>query len=158
MISIRRYRLSDAKAVWDLHLAGLDETGANVGEGPWDQDLHDVERVYLMNAGEFLIGTVDEQVVAMGALRKISPDRAEIKRMRVKPDYRRRGFGESILAALEDRAIHLGYRDLCLDTTGQQVPAQRMYEKHGFRLVRSGQFRGMEILFYEKRLSDNRDT
>jgi hypothetical protein len=37
------------------------------GNGPWDDDLHAIEKVYLANRGEFLIGVVEGEVVAMGA-------------------------------------------------------------------------------------------
>jgi GNAT superfamily N-acetyltransferase len=40
----------------------------------------------------------------MGAFRRTDPERAEIKRMRVHPDYQGRGFGQIILSELEARA------------------------------------------------------
>ncbi len=53
----------------------------------------------------------------MGALRRTTNEWAEIKRMRVHPDFQRRGFGQMILEALEARAVALGYAALHLDTT-----------------------------------------
>ena len=40
---------------------------------------------------------------------------------------------------------------LTLDTTVKQVPAQRLYEKNGFRPVRRTVLAGFECIIYEKR-------
>ena len=90
----------------------------------------------------------------MGALKRITASRAEIKRMRVHPVWQRRGFGQAILFALEERARHFGYQELVLDTTIQQNAAQRLYEKNGYQLMRTGEVAGFTGLFYAKKLSE----
>jgi hypothetical protein len=82
MITIRRYQPGDNGAVRELHVLALQPTGAIWDDGPWDQDLENIEGVYLANRGEFLVGTQEDRLVAMGALRCIDDTRAEIKRMR----------------------------------------------------------------------------
>src|SRR5947209_4379740 len=109
MLEIRRYQASDYDEVWNLHVLGLQHVGAYLGTGPWDNDLHQIEQAYLLNRGEFLVGTIDGCIVAMGAFRKTSDERAEIKRMRVHPDFQRRGYGQTILDELEQRAKRAGY-------------------------------------------------
>jgi GNAT superfamily N-acetyltransferase len=151
---IRNYISSDQDAVWELHNVGLNQTGTNLGNGNWDDDLHHVESVYLQNDGEYLVGLVDERLIAMGALRKISDISAEIKRMRVHPDYQGRGYGQRIYESLETKAIELGYRKLHLDTTDKQLPAQKLYEKFGFKEVNRKKIKGLELIFYEKTLGN----
>jgi len=56
------------------------------------------------------------------------------------------------LSTLEERARRLGYIELHLDTTIQQIPAQRLYEKNGYTLVREGTVGGFFTRFYEKKL------
>ena len=150
---IRRYRAPDRDAVWELHNVALDAVGAHGGHGPFDDDLHHIEDVYLSGGGEFLVGELDGRIVAMGALRPHDDDLPEITRMRVHPDCWRRGFAQSILNRLEDRACELGYRKLCLDTTAGQVAAQRMYEKNGYVEVGRGRAYGFEVIRYEKQLA-----
>ena len=41
------------------------------------------------------------RIVAMGALRPLDGRTAELKRMRVLPEYQRRGYGQRILDSLE---------------------------------------------------------
>lgn len=152
-MNIRHYQQADHDAVWALHKLALQDTGADLGDGPWDDDLAQIERVYLNQQGEFLVGVIDERVVAMGALRRISAERAEIKRMRVHPDFQRRGFGQIILTALETSAIALGYKELHLHTTTLQVAALQFYHKNGFKqLGETRMIQNMTVIFFEKAL------
>jgi ribosomal protein S18 acetylase RimI-like enzyme len=72
--------------------------------------------------------------------------------MRVNPDYHRRGFGQAILNQLEVRASELGYKELCLDTTTTQIPAQKLYEKNGFTEVGREKIPDFELILYRKKL------
>jgi GNAT superfamily N-acetyltransferase len=139
----------------------MQQTGAYLGRGPWDDDVYAIEEAYLKNGGEFLIGECDGLFVAMGALKRTSPQRAEIKRMRVSPEYQGRGYGQCILDELEARARALGYQILHLDTSLFQIPAQKLYEKNGFREVGRDiyqqevgrdTYQPLEVILYEKPL------
>jgi len=152
MFTLRRYQQSDMAAVEYLHVYAIQQTGAYLGRGPWDDDVYKIEEAYLDNLGEFLIGEWDGVFAAMGALRRTSPERAEIKRMRVHPDYQGRGFGQLILTELITRAHALGYKMLHLDTSILQVPAQKLYEKNGFREVGRDVHRNLEVILYERQL------
>jgi len=149
---IRRYQASDKDEVWELHTLALEKTGAHAGRGPWDEDLANIEEIYLNNNGDFLIGTINNRIVAMGALKKLSKDHVEMKRMRVHPDYQWKGIGTVMLKELEKRAHVLGYKFIQLDTTTKQKAAQQFYLKHGYTEKRreKGKF---EIIYYEKHLT-----
>ena len=152
-MKVRPYRNKDHEAVWNLHNLALHDVGAHAGDGPWDDDLHAIEEVYLKGGGEFLVGVIDDRLVAMGALKRTDAKRAELKRMRVHPDYQRQGFGQMMLSALEARAQALGYKIIHLDTTKVQVVAQKLYEKNGYRKVGEGQVGKFETILYEKRIA-----
>jgi GNAT superfamily N-acetyltransferase len=140
--------------VWELHIAVFEAAGTPSLPGPWNDDFANIESVYLRNRGEFLIGLLEGKIVAMGALRIVKDEIAEIKRMRVHPDHWRDGFGQAVFNRLQDRAIELGYRKLILDTMPQQVPAQRFYIKNGFRQTGRKQIEPFDCLFFEKELAD----
>lgn len=153
---IRRYRSEDNEVVKELHFAGLDQLGANASlqeHSPYNADLDNIESVYLENGGEFLVGIQDDEIVAIGAFRKLSPVRAEIKRIRVRRDCQGRGYGKIILERLLEMAVASGYREACLDTTVQNVAAQRLFEKYGFTETHRGILDGLVIIYYEKSLS-----
>ncbi len=156
MLEIRRYESSDYDVVWNLHVSGLQNVGAYLGNGPWDNDLHAIEHVYFYNQGEFLVGTYEGRIVAMGAFRKTSEKLAEIKRMRVDPDFQGRGFGQIILDELETRALALGYTKLHLDTSVLQIAAQKLYMKNGFRETGREVHRGLECILFEKSIGQSK--
>jgi len=151
MLEIRDYTEADHDAVWTLHNEALAATGAHAGDGPWDDDLHKITEQYVNQGGVFLVGLLEEKLVAMGALKRVD-SRGEIKRMRVAPDQQRRGYGTAILIALEQRARELGIVRLTLDTTDIQVAAQNLYQKHGYREAGRGSAAGFSIIYYEKTL------
>ena len=149
-LQVRRFRAGDREPVQRLHDVAMRGAGIHLGEGHWYDDLREIENVYLRNGGEFLVGTLGGDVVAMGAVKKTTDDRAEIKYMRVDPKLQRRGFGQTILTVLERRAIELGYETLHLDTAVRQKVARRLYESNGYREVRRGRKGAINCVFYEK--------
>ena len=152
MFTLRRYTSADREAVEYLHVHAIQQAGAYLGRGSWDDDVYAIEETYLNNQGEFLIGEWDGIIVAMGALHCTSPERAEIKRMRVHPDFQGRGIGQIILNELEARARAIGYKTLHLDTSVVQIAAQKLYEKNGFREVGRDRYNDLEVILYEKSL------
>lgn len=149
---IRRFEAADASAVWALHNEALEETGAHGGNGPWDEDLRDPASAYLAPGGEFLVGLLGGEIVAMGALRLTSGDSGEIRRMRVAPRTQRRGLGTRLLRELERRAQARGISRLHLDTTSQQEAARRFYARHGYREAGRRTLGSFELILYEKGL------
>lgn len=108
-LCLRRYEQKDHDAVCVLHRAALGCAGADDGHGPSDDDLHQIEAVYVRAGGEFLVGEVGGAIVAMGPLRRTGPERGEIRRMRVAPTHQPQGFGRhsKTNAANERLAQHL---------------------------------------------------
>jgi ribosomal protein S18 acetylase RimI-like enzyme len=133
VFELRSFRDADAEAVWQLHDLALEDADAHGGRGPWEDDLREIRATYIDSGGDFLVGLLDGELVAMGGLLRRTPDEAEIKRMRVHPAVQRRGFGHLLLERLEERARALGCRVIRLDTTEQQAAAQRLYESAGYR-------------------------
>ena len=96
-----------------------------------------------------MVGVLDGRVVAMGALRRVSSGRAEIKRMRVQPVLQGRGFGRALLDT-STSAAELGYSTLHLDTTVNQRAARCLYEGNGYRELRRGRIGSFDCDFYER--------
>ena len=151
-LHVRRYEPGDKRTVRRLHDEALNEVGAHLGRGPWDDDLDEIETVYLDEGGEFLVGVLNDEVVAMGALMRISPERAELKRMRVRPGLQGRGYGQTVLDALHRRASELGYSTLRLDTTVRQRAAQHLYLKNGYCETGRGVVGPFDCIYYEKEI------
>lgn len=111
--------------------------------------------------GTFLLGTVAGRPVAMGGWR-LRPDLdevlggrgAEVKRMYVADDARRRGYARRVLAALEQTAREAGAEQLVLETGTMQPEAIALYESSGYTpTVRYGHYADNELArYYGKRL------
>jgi GNAT superfamily N-acetyltransferase len=84
------------------------------------------------NGGAYVVGWEDGRAVAGGALKRLAPRVAEIKRMYVVPDARGRGIARGLLAAIEDTARELGYERVRLDTGARQPHARALYESAGY--------------------------
>ena len=79
-----------------------------------------------------LLGVVDGQAVACGCFKWLDPQSAEVKRMYVHPEWRRRGYSTQLLIALEAWARELGVQRLLLETGLDQPEAIALYHKLGF--------------------------
>ena len=152
MKNFRTYSPHDEKAVIDLHALALKAAGNFANNSEWDADLRNIEDHYLNNQGCFIVVEFGRQIIAMGALKKIDSQTAEIKRMRVHPDYQRQGIGESVLSNLENKARNLGYKKLVLDTTDDLTAARTLYEKTGYKVFDHKIIEGFPFVFYEKSL------
>jgi GNAT superfamily N-acetyltransferase len=85
--------------------------------------------------GAFVVARLDGRPVGCGALRPLSPEVGEIKRMYVEPAYRGRGISRRILADLERRAGDFGYLSLRLETGTLQQEALGLYESSGYHRI-----------------------
>ena len=156
-VRFRSYEAPDWVAVKDLNVAALRSIYPNYRNGPWNSDLDEIEDLYL-DGGDFIVGIYDSAIIAMGALRRVSDDVVEMKRVGVDPSYQGRGIGRALLAAMEARAAELGFKTIVLDTTELQPIAQHLYGNHGY--VESGRKPVvyspeviLETIFYTKALA-----
>jgi GNAT superfamily N-acetyltransferase len=108
-------------------------------------------------SGAFIVARLDGRVVAGGGLRRWTDDIAEIKRMWVAPDQRRRGLGLLILRKLEAVGRLLGYRRLRLETGQPQQGAIALYEAAGYsRIPGYGRYAGLPLeVSFERRLDED---
>ena len=68
-------------------------------------------------------------------LRKLDETRCEMKRLYVRPEYRRHQLGDQLVQRILQDARNLGYKEMLLDTLPQLDRAIRLYRRHGFEFV-----------------------
>lgn len=85
--------------------------------------------------GALFIASVDDRPVGMVALRRLSDDRCEMKRLFVRPMARGSGLGARLIDVVILEARQRGYREMVLDTLPVMTGAQRLYERAGFEEV-----------------------
>lgn len=102
--------------------------------------------------GRFLVGYDDGRPVAVGGVRPLGRDVAEIKRMYVVPHARSRGLGRALLAALEDAARALGYTRVRLDAGAEQRHSRALFADAGYRPIPPYNGNHIAVFFGEKEL------
>jgi GNAT superfamily N-acetyltransferase len=85
--------------------------------------------------GAFLVLVEGGVTVAGGALRRLSGDTCEAKRMWTSPTHRRRGYASLILDELESAGRRRGYTYLRLETGPAQPEARAMYIQRGYKQI-----------------------
>ena len=82
----------------------------------------------------FYSGSVDGEVVAMGALRELDESHGELKSMHTAEPARGTGLGRAMVEHLLDVARHRGYRRVSLETGSMDafVPSRNLYKSLGF--------------------------
>jgi ribosomal protein S18 acetylase RimI-like enzyme len=151
MLKIRQYRPEDNQAAKELNYAGLKQMAPEVsweGVGVADGDYDDIGNIYINHRGDFLVGTVNDEVVVTGAVKYLTVTCAEIKRIRVQPDCQRRGYGEVMLKRLIEVARELGYEKLRIDTMTTNTRAQQLFKKAGFTFSHQGTIGEYPVFFY----------
>jgi GNAT superfamily N-acetyltransferase len=146
--TIRNYQPSDLARVLELHKEAMLAVGAYKGDGPWDDDLRDIERHYIKNGGAFIIGQIGSSIIAIGAYRSIDCTTAEIKRMRTQPAFQGKGLGAVILRELIRRARQSNYKNLILETSDKQAAAMKLYKRNGFKEIRKEIIDGYSCTWY----------
>ena len=92
-----------------------------------------------------IVACDDSTPAACGAIKAFSDDTMEVKRMYVKPDFRRGGLASAVLAELEKWAAEQGYRYCVLETGKKQPEAIALYRKNGYDIIPNyGQYANVE--------------
>jgi putative acetyltransferase len=105
----------------------------------FDAELASLPGEYAAPLGALLLATVDGEIAGCGALRALPdadyPNACEMKRLYVRPAFRRFGIGRALAQALFDRASQAGYSNLLLDTLDDMEVARGLYASLGFEEI-----------------------
>ena len=102
----------------------------------FDAELAALPGDYAPPSGQLLLAFVGEALAGCGGLRALpDADRAnacEMKRLYVRPAFRRFGLGRLLAQALLDEARRAGYSAMLLDTLDEMESARALYSTLGF--------------------------
>ncbi len=105
----------------------------------FDSELATLPGEYAPPSGQLLLATVDGELAGCGALRGLADsdhaNACEMKRLFVRPAFRRFGLGRLLAEQLMDDARHLGYSSMLLDTLDEMEAARELYTSLGFEEV-----------------------
>ncbi len=102
----------------------------------FEAELQQLPGQYERPGGLMLLALVDGALAGCGAFRNLPdsdyPNACEMKRLYVRPAFRRFGLGRTLAQALIDRATEAGYSAMLLDTLDDMEAARGLYESLGF--------------------------
>jgi len=90
---------------------------------------------YAPPAGRLLLARTGDGAAGCVALRRVDGGTCEMKRLYVRPAFRRFGLGRVLVQALLDEAQRIGYSEVLLDTLDDMEAARELYASLGFEEI-----------------------
>jgi putative acetyltransferase len=116
----------------ELFLEYQAELGLDLCFQGFEQELADPLALYGRPPGRLLLAHWDGDLAGCGALKDLGGGIAEIKRIYVRPPYRRHGIARALSEHLMSEAARIGYERVRLDTLARLSGALALYRSMGF--------------------------
>jgi GNAT superfamily N-acetyltransferase len=121
--------LEDARGLFNEYASAL---GVDLCFQDFEHELKELPGEYSEPAGCILLAFVDSTLAGCVALRPLSSEVCEMKRMYVRPKFRGRGIGRVLAQDVITEARKRGYKKMRLDSLPTMREAQALYHSLGF--------------------------
>lgn len=102
----------------------------------FDSELATLPGLYAQPRGALLTAFVNDSLAGCCAMRPLDnvdyPNACEMKRLFVRPQFRKLGIGRLLVEAILDAARQAGYGSVLLDTLSDMETARALYHELGF--------------------------
>ncbi len=98
----------------------------------FEEELATLPGKYALPSGRLLLASEADITAGCGALRELSEGISEMKRLFVRPAFRKLGVGRLLAERLIEEARRIGYGTMRLDTLASMRAARALYESLGF--------------------------
>lgn len=122
--------IAAARALFEEYQRTL---GVDLGFQGFASELATLPGDYAPPRGLLLVARDDGAVVGCVAMRPLTSEACEMKRLYVRPLSRAAGVGRQLAERVIAEARAMGYRHMHLDTLPAMAGAQKLYESLGFR-------------------------
>lgn len=131
--------LEDIAAVRQIFTEYAQSLNVDLCFQDFEAELELLPGEYAAPRGALLLAMVNQQVAGCCALRPLDsaddPNASEMKRLYVRPAYRRLGLGRQLAEAILDAARQFDYNCVLLDTLDEMETARALYEDLGFEEI-----------------------
>ena len=147
-VTLRSYGDADHEACRRLYTDGL--LGGKIADNDTGIDIDDINAAYMRSPDSHLwvAQTPSGDIVGMVGVQQHEPGVGEIRRLRVRADYRRRGIGTLLVEQAIKFCHERGFLKLTLDTYMEREPAIKLFGKFRFKHSRTRQISGKDLLYF----------
>jgi putative acetyltransferase len=129
-------QLDDVRTIFREYAASLD---IDLCFQNFEAELAALPGDYAAPSGHLVLAYVDGALAGCGALRGLPEvdyaNACEMKRLFVRPAFRKFGLGRTLAQALIDEAQRVGYSAMLLDTLDDMEAARELYASLGFEEI-----------------------
>jgi len=101
----------------------------------FEKELAALPGEYSLPTGCLLLAIDNGRMAGCAALRKITWNDCEMKRLYVCPEFRGKEIGKKLALAIIEKARKIGYTRMLLDTVPSMKNAIKLYESLGFKTI-----------------------
>lgn len=132
IIQARAEDLLEVKSLFSEYASSL---GIDLSFQNFDRELAELPGEYAPPNGCILIARKESEIVGCVAMRRISDEICEMKRLYVRPRFRGGGLGNRLAESVIREAKGRGYQKMRLDTLPSMKEALDLYESLGFKQI-----------------------
>ncbi len=119
----------------------------------FDEELQNLKIMYASPLGGIILCKQNSEYIGCIAVRPQEENIAELKRMYIKPGYRKKGIGNELLKQSLHLATKAGYKKIRLDTLNTMTPAMNLYKANGFYTIPAYYYNPEQTaVYFEKEL------
>ena len=109
-----------------------DSLGFDLSFQDFESELATLPGEYAPPGGQLLLARENEQLAGCVGVRPFAPGTCEMKRLYVRPAFRKCGLGRALAVAAVEAGRRIGYARMCLDTVPWMTEAIALYRSLGF--------------------------
>lgn len=122
--------------VRDLFLEYANSLGFSLCFQSFDRELAELPGDYAAPRGRLLLAEWDSEPAGCVALHPLDSEICEMKRLYLRPQYRGKGLGRTLVQRVIEEARSVGYRRMRLDTVEPMMKdAVALYRRFGFQEI-----------------------
>jgi len=125
----------DLELARELFLEYANSIGFDLSFQNFQKELDELPGDYAAPTGKLLLAWSNRDLAGCVALRPLSDEVCEMKRLFVRPSFRGTGIGKALALEVIEAARKLGYRRMRLDTLPTMTQAIHLYETLEFREI-----------------------
>ena len=129
--------MRELEQIRDLFIDYSNSLGFDLSFQNFQKELNELPGDYSPPSGRLLLGFHDSDPAGCVALRRISEEICEMKRLFVRPQCRGLGLGSVLAMKVIEDACEIGYRRMRLDTVPTMQAAIALYFSLGFKEIES---------------------